>query len=264
MNFSKKFNKILHQLAGYPLTAANPRHSDLYLVEYPKSGITWLSVLLANAALIRSGRPEIAHYANAHVFIPDINISRSVGQPVYGYPSCRIIKSHSTWNPNYKFVIYLARHPVPVLKSFYRFLSELNQCDASDFDAFVRSSRFGVPAWKRHVSSWLMSSNLQNRLHLVRYEDLLNDPLATLLDIDKNFGWGIGKDALSGSVERSTKDIMRESEEFYRIHDPRYNIEFVGGQNKFMVHPDTEDFIRHECADLLALMKYSPNDGTPI
>ena len=41
----QKYNKL------YPI---NPKHDDVYIVEFPRSGITWLSTLIANVNLLAS------------------------------------------------------------------------------------------------------------------------------------------------------------------------------------------------------------------
>ncbi len=100
----------------------NPLHSDLYLVEYPKSGATWLSTILANTALIESGKTERATFVTARKYIPDIHISRDIGELGYTIPSNRIIKSHDLYNSRYCFVIYLVREPFDVMTSYYNFM----------------------------------------------------------------------------------------------------------------------------------------------
>ena len=146
-------------------TASNPQHNDVYIVEFPKSGITWLSTLLANVALVSSGRKEIANFTAAHLYIPDIHLTRNISEPIYHTPPVRLIKSHAKFNPNYLFVILLVRHPLNVMKSYYRYLRELG-VNVGDFNNFIQSEKYGIPEWKRHVNSWLTGGVIAQRLHL--------------------------------------------------------------------------------------------------
>ncbi len=236
-------------------TAKNPRHSDVYIVEFPKSGITWLSSLLANMALTASGRKEVASFTAAHLYVPDIHITRDIGSAAYDTPPVRFIKSHSEFNPNYIYVIYLVRNPLDTMKSYYRFNREHGK-EVGDFDAFCRSDRLGVPAWKRHINSWLTGGVIATRLHLSRYEDLLRETASEIELINKNFGWGIETTAIELAVSRSSVDVMRGNEEIYRSRNPRYSITFVRGNNDFEIDEKTVFYINRECSNELKLIGY--------
>lgn len=238
-------------------TAIRPQHNDVYLVEFPKSGITWLSCLLANAALAESGRPEIASFTAAHQFIPDIHITRQIASLPYDKPPVRMIKSHATYNPNYIFVIYLVRHPLSVMKSYFRFSKQTNGVSQSNFDKFCRSKKNGVPAWKRHINSWLLSKNMGQRIHLIKYEDLLICPKQELNMISKNFGWNLRDSSIEKSVLLSCKEQMSDSEETYRSRNPRYRMKFVGGGDDFDVSMTTRTFIEDQCQSELQLLGYA-------
>lgn len=252
-------NKFLAMFRGYwssRTTAADPLYSDVYIVEFPKSGVTWLSTILSNAALLQSGRPEAATFGNAHYYVPDIHLSRYVGTPIYNHPPCRLIKSHSEWNPNYNFSIYLARNPLAVMKSYFRFLNEHNGKQHYDFHSFCTNRKYGIPAWKRHINSWLTGPVVANRLHLLRYEDLQANPVGEILAISRNFGWSLEEEKVKEAVDRSSIQLMKESEEVYRERNPRYTMHFVAGRCDLDVNPKTLGYIKKLCANELALLGY--------
>src|ERR1700680_1912974 len=97
-------NDVIH------FTPVNPLISDLYLVEFPKFGVTWLSFILANINLLVAGESRLATYFNINDLIPDIQYSRDLPLPDHRFPGFRIIKSHSPYNPSYKKVILLVRN----------------------------------------------------------------------------------------------------------------------------------------------------------
>jgi len=68
-------------------TVKNPQHNDVYVVEFPKSGVTWLSTILANMALISSGREEVASFTGLQIFVPDIHVTRDVGRVAHRTPN---------------------------------------------------------------------------------------------------------------------------------------------------------------------------------
>lgn len=251
-----KLYAILRDYRSRKVTAANPLYTDVYIVEFPKSGVTWLSTILSNSALLQSGRPETATFGNAHYYVPDIHLSRHIGTPIYDRPPCRLIKSHSTWNPKYNFVIYLVRHPLAVMKSYFRFLNEYNGKVHHDFHRFCTNKRLGVAAWKKHVNSWLTGSVVANRLHLVRYEDLKTDPVAEIMAISQNFGWCLDESKVTEAINLSSMELMKESESFYRRRDPRYTMQFVGGKSDVHVEPKTLRYIQEVCVNELVLLGY--------
>ena len=93
---NKKYNRF------YP---NNARHDDVYIVEFPKSGVTWLSTLIANVNLLKSEQDESVTFYNLSQYIPDIHTSKDLAQlPLWKSPKYRFIKSHDNYNKNYSFV----------------------------------------------------------------------------------------------------------------------------------------------------------------
>lgn len=77
----------------------NPRHDDVYIVELPKSGITWLSTIIANINLLESNEKIKITFYNVHQYIPDIHSSLNINyHPLWSFPKFRFIKSHDTYN----------------------------------------------------------------------------------------------------------------------------------------------------------------------
>lgn len=237
-------------------TALNPQHNDMYVVDFPKSGITWLSTLLANMALASSNRNEYATISSVRWFVPDIHVTRNIGEATYDTPPVRFIKSHSEFNPNYLVLIYLVRNPLDVMKSFYRFKKGL-QHDVGSFDAFVRSKRHGVLAWKKHINSWLVGPVISKRLYLIKYEDLIKEPASELKLISKIFGWNIDDSFIDTAVERSTVQVMKNSEELYRERNPRHTLTFVRNKEEIEISQKTIDYINSECAEEMKLLGYA-------
>jgi hypothetical protein len=153
-------------------------------------------------------------------------------------------------------LVYLVRHPLDVMKSFYRFSKEQGKNDFHSFDSFCRSERRGVPAWRSHIRSWLVGEHVSQRLHLCRYEDLRQDAFGEILRISDNFGWNLSPDSIRAAIERSSMDNMKQAEQLYRSCNPRYKMTFVGGRADFEIDPKTIAYIDDYCRDELALLGY--------
>ena len=259
MVFLKKVAAEIHrpiqQFKYNKTTAKQPRHNDVYIVAFPKSGITWLSAMLANAALLSSDHREVANYITTCMYIPDIHISRDIGDTIYQRPPVRMIKSHSAFNPNYNFVILLVRHPLHVMKSYYRFTRESGRT-TPDFSDFIRSEQYGLSRWRQHVNSWLNNDCAHQRLHLCKYEDFIENPGGQLTNIINNFGWMLTPDAVQKAICRTDVETMKKSESLYRKNNPNYSIHFVQGGDIKVSKNDIE-YVNATCSDELKLLGYT-------
>lgn len=234
----------------------DPRLNDLYLVEFPKSGITWFCTMLANALCMTNEIPIRATYYNVQQLIPDVHMSNAVGEPFFRYPGYRFIKSHATCTAQYKHVVYLLRNPVSVLASYYRH-SVGNGTFSGDIEEFVMHHRFGAEAYVAHVSSWLGSPLGSVRLHLIRYEDMRKDSVATLVRLFDNLGLcAVTRETISRAVEASSLEEMRRSEITYQENDPTYDRRFIREGREYPregdIPPETERYVTEKASSILA------------
>ena len=236
---------------------ANPVHDNIYLVEFPKSGITWLSFLIANI-FIESEKEEVTFY-NYHKYIIDVHQLRNHNIKDRVFNSCCsiFIKSHSMYNPYYYFVIYLIRNPFDVMLSYYYFM--LKQGLNMDFSDFVKHNKYGIRAWRRHVEGWLIKNkDLAQRIHLIKYEDLIDNTEIELTKILTNLGIKINKKYILFAMENSSKEKMRLSENFYSKNSPTYyksDLNFIRKGEKYqkdeMITPEIRNYINKETENIL-------------
>ncbi len=124
-----------------------------------------------------------------------------------------------------------------------------------DFGNFLRHPDLGVEAWKRHVEGWLEFASLRQRIHLLRYEDLLVDPSACLKKLFANFGWHCDDAALADAISLASVDNMKMQEEMFRAHYPRYRFTFVAGGSSGKL-PEFDEAIINATRDLRTLLGY--------
>jgi hypothetical protein len=200
----------LSQVDALRNTAHSPRHDDLYVVSFPKSGATWMNFLMANLHLQMSGIERTVTFFNVHDFIPDVQTTRYIGNSTLSFPGYRVMKSHSDFNSNYLKVIYVVRDPRDTLVSYFHFLTSLGQFDGT-LSELVRSPEFGISAWVRHTQGWL-NSPASLSIEFLRYEDLLSKPDQVLQRVYKLLGHNIPESALQAAIEASSFTNMRQSE----------------------------------------------------
>jgi hypothetical protein len=214
------------------------RRSSLIIIAHPKSGNTWLKVMLTRLYAQRHGIPEsdFARYpalADANPAIPRFaatngwySYERAVGdrlQPGAQDPELR-----------QKPVVLLARNPLDVAVSWY-FQFTKRQSDhkqelinaglshpvdrrAIDMWAFIRESELGLPSLIRFLNYWDAALMHLERNLLTSYEALRRDPGEVLRQITALMGDSFDDAEIADAVEFGSFDNLRklESEGFFR------------------------------------------------
>lgn len=184
---------------------------DTFLVSYPKSGNTWVRFLLAN--LIYPN--ETVGFANINRLLPAPGVSSR--RFLKKLPRPRILKSHEPFDQRFRKVIYLVRDPRDVAVSEYHFDLKKRYIAADmTLERFVQpflageTSSYG--SWWEHVASWVAPRYGNPAFLLVRYEDLLGDPIGETAKIAEFLGIQADEARLKAAVERSSADKMRKLE----------------------------------------------------
>lgn len=243
--FALFYTKIrrLRQLLYNSYLPPNPMHDDIYLVEFPKSGVTWLQHLIGNIELQLAKKNEIITFYNFHKYLPDIHQLK--GANIQRHFERTFIKSHSLYNPYYYFVIYLVRNPYDVMVSYYNFL--LHKGYEKTFESFVKDKRVGILAWRKHVSSWIHKKIEAQRMMIIKYENLISSTRQELKNIYLNLGLDLPEEIIKNAIQSSTIENMRRSEEHYRLYNPNYTMSFVGKRGKLdkdrLITCETEKYI---------------------
>ena len=189
---------------------ANLNPEDAFLVSYPRSGTTWLRFLMFEA--LTGNSPAFGHIK---VAVASINKHHEAAI-VLGQQG-RLIQSHETYIGGDHRIIYAVRDARSVAFSEYQW-QRRRGLEPGTLDRFIgdfvrgRSNPWG--AWDKHVAFWLGSELARNdHLHVVKFEDLRRDTLATLrtallfLDVKR------GDDELKTVIENNAVERMRKKED---------------------------------------------------
>ena len=197
-----------------------PRESDVLLVSFPKSGSHWVRFLVLgllddSGVLLRKN----VSFELAEKLVPDLelgpNRQRFAGPSTSPF-SPRVFKSHQPWLldpvgtaehmvrggdpcgglrntekfqclcPNcpgrWKRLLYVVRDGRAALCSYYAFQKQLGNFEGT-YEAFIASdkSKYGYD-WAAHAESFVQTAASAPGVdvHVVRYEDLKEEPLETL------------------------------------------------------------------------------------
>lgn len=237
---------LVHRSVNIPV---DHNSSDLYIVEFPKSGITWMSTILLNYHFLLQEVNIRASYFNLEQFVPDIHVSRRIGSYKL-FDSYRLIKSHAEFTTHYRHMIYLVRNPWSVFSSYQAFLNGNDHIQIDEVE-LLKSVQYGPIAWARHVSGWLHSKNRQ-KLLLIRFEDLREKSSSILTDLLGNLGVRINDTILQEAISLSSLDKMKQSDSLFRKMCPYKKFAFVRkGESQSGLSLDTKEKIYALCRNVV-------------
>jgi hypothetical protein len=259
--------RILKKLTGHPersIMPTSPLESDLYLTEFPKSGVTWLSFLIANINLALTQQHRVATFFNINELIPDIHVEQRLALPSANGIGFRVIKSHANFTPQYKRVFYIARNPYNVMASYFKFLSSLD-IYPGDLEQFVRSKEFGISAWVTHVNGWLDQVSASTSFFLLRYEEMLADTAGVLRKMYGHLGYDLDEALLQLVIGRCSIANMRLDEANFNSSHPKLGkfnfVREVGMQgSRVEITEKLRAYISEEAADTIERLGYT-KDG---
>lgn len=238
----------------------NPCSSDIYLVAFPKSGVTWLSFLFANIIVKSNNLPVTVNCFNYQDYVPDMHhsIPISSSNSYLPFPGARIIKSHSVYNPAYKKLIYLWRDPVSVIKSLYLYNRGLNfKSHSQTLLEFAKSKR-GLALWTNHVSTWLFDSDPNQHIIFLNYDNLLSSTQEALGRVLTSIGWHVSDDVLLSSIQASSLEAMKSHQSFEDTNDPRRSTSTIFSPQFEPIRP-TNYISESDLFDLNSFVSSDPN-----
>lgn len=200
---------------------------DIMLVSYPKSGNTWVRMIIA-FLLYDSNR--IKSLADLDHLVPDIykGIPRNKH-----YSNPRVIKTHQPFGFRHELLqknfytknIYIVRHPLDVIRSYFDFQYNLwGENRETSIDIFALKIVNGVigGSWQENVLSWkAMEEDLE--ILFIRYEDLVANPITEIQIISGFLGKSITLVEAEEINQMSSLINMRKFEKKKSIVDEHYS-----------------------------------------
>lgn len=234
-----------------------PSCKDIFLVSYPRSGNTWMRVLLTELIYDK----VIESLADVEKYIPDIHfnpIKKDVVESEF-----HVVKSHDPNNPrfkssNYKKVIYLIRDPRDVVLSHYRY--SVGRGYDNDFDHFLLdwvNGRIWPTSWQEHVNSWVGSKDADERSNMIviKYEDLKSNTVENIKIITNFIGLIINEEDILLAISNSSLSNMKEKEEQgLRKGEDNEKMLFIGNGKS----GDWKNFLSMPQVDLIQKYSYLP------
>ena len=199
-----------------------PRHqrrriasADIVIVSFPKSGRTWLRLLIGKALCDRYDLPKSE-------MLDTRELTRAAGLPVTifshegsGILAARHYKRLGRDKRAYrdKKVILLVREPRDVVVSCFFQASRRLDSYAGDLSSFLREPRYGIRKVLTWYNIWNENRHVPREFHLMRYEDIHAAPEKALRGALEFIGaTELADEALERAVEFCRFDNMRRLE----------------------------------------------------
>ncbi|HTE51708.1 MAG TPA: sulfotransferase domain-containing protein [Kofleriaceae bacterium] len=235
-----------------------------YVLSYPGSGRTWLTVLIGKA-LIDQHRLEgmnpaaITDLADLRRGVPRIEV-RHDDSPQLRRPD-EVERDKSRYAR--KSVVLLVRDPRDAIISYFFEASKRRGRFEGSAGQFLRHPVGGLDTLITYYNVWAEHREVPRRFCLVRYEDLHREPVDQLGRVMSAFGQSPSHAILEGAVEFSRFENMRkmEAKGFARPEldrrDPADVESFktrkgkVGGYREYL-SPEDVDYLNARIAERLS------------
>ncbi len=220
------------------LERAIAERTGLLIIGHPKSGNTWLKVMLARLYQIRHGLPASLIVTSDELTRRNPAIPRITATNGYYSYEGVVGEALAPGAPDsalrHKPILLLARHPCDIAVSWYLQFTKrqsahkqelINHFIAHPIDRrtiemwdFVRHSDIGLPCLIEYLNTWERNLRHLERALMVRYEDLRAEPAGTLRQITDLMGETFSAAEIEEAVAFAAFDNLRalESRGFFR------------------------------------------------
>jgi peroxiredoxin len=187
------------------------RADDLFIVTYPRSGTTWMQMILYQ--LTTHGKMDFPHITTVS---PWFERSLKGGKAYDALPAPRVFKSHLSYRKIPKGpckYIYVARDGKDVAVSYYHF-QKTHMGYKGTWDEFFQRFLKGQDSygsWFRHVRGWWEHRHDPNVLFLY-YEEMTADLPSCLRRISDFCGLEIAPERWGDILERCSFAFMKQHE----------------------------------------------------
>jgi predicted SAM-dependent methyltransferase/tetratricopeptide (TPR) repeat protein len=190
------------------------KSTDIMIASYPRSGNTWLRLLLADIILqIHNFKTDTVLPIHADHIIPNIHDKNLHEIDPRLDISDRLIKTHDTFGPDVKKVVYLFRNATDALSSYYYFHRRYQHLQNTASDGIDAFSIKHLEEWCEHLSSYVNAKTNQGAdIFFISYEWLHTDAVGALRKVAKFLELLVSEQMCKIAVENHTFQKHHEDE----------------------------------------------------
>ena len=184
--------------------AQKPKWEKVDVVSYPKSGRTWLRLLLGNYLKRRYGIPvdtilEGSKYVSLHRKIPAIRFTHSGSELTRALSGKEMLGVLDRIQSD--FIVLMVRDPLDVLVSSYFQAKKRKKCFNAPIGDFIRDEHMGLVKIILFYQWWMKNWDRLKRKEIIIYENLQKNTDAELSRAIKVIDpLRVAQDCLQGAI----------------------------------------------------------------
>lgn len=182
------------------------------LVSYPKTGRTWLRMILTNACKLNGMDTE--------KYSPILALHKNF----------EWVSKNFTPTEDYS-IVYLNRTAEDTIVSHYHEVHTRQKKFKGSISDFIRSKEYGIETYLNFDRQWLMNSHRFKSFFLVSYEQLKQMTFHVVSELLKHLGMYQTDDIVREAIEQSSFESMRKMENG-EIENPMKNYKGTFGKIK--------------------------------
>jgi len=192
------------------------KHTDVYIVSFPKSGRTWLKMLLGKtiAQLFDINDKKILNIfeITRDNPIPGVQFTHDGTDQQYARSYQNLVSDKTRFLG--KKVVLLVREPRDLVVSNYFQATRRENAYKGDISIFIRDPRYGIKKILMFYKDWNSEKSKNIEKYVVRYEDLHSNTCGELEEILAFIGIpGINRKIVETAVDFSSFNNMKKLEQ---------------------------------------------------
>lgn len=205
----------------YGLSRLRTDEPDIYMVSYPKSGRTWVRIMLKRYLELSGHRG---------VQLRDTSLFRLPGGKTLKFEHdrgnwvpvpCRLEGLRfKTEKYSGKKVIFLIRDPRDVLVSCWYHLKYREKIYKGGLPEFIRDDLLGIHKLVAFMNMWAENSNVPGSFYLTTYEDMSKNPITCFSRILAFIGLPVNEPAVKAMAEETSFSRMKKMEQEGSLDEP--------------------------------------------
>lgn len=193
------------------------RYAGVFIISYPKTGRTWLRVMLGKALVLK-------YQLNNKMLLDTFYLTKEAGliPTVFSHDGPFLLRNSAPYyNMNFneklykkKKVIFLIRDIRDTLVSSYFEESKRLKIYEGSLSDFIRDKRFGAKKIVTFYNIWYINRSIPTQFLLIRYEDMYKRPIENLRQVLNFINLKeIEEEILKAAVSFASFDQMKKMEE---------------------------------------------------
>lgn len=178
-------------------------------MSHPKSGRTWLQVVLGKLFELEFGIPNTVFFDNNS----PRNFDNRLPDCMFTHGGSRkLVKKFNNRAYANSNVILLVRDPRDVQVSYFFQITKRRNVYQGDISSFIKHEDFGINKIIRYLNIWYENRHILNTFHVIHYEDMHSKFPTVLTDIMNVLNLPVTDQNIYKAIEYGKFENMRKME----------------------------------------------------